>query len=272
MDALLASPLALLIGVSLGALGGGGSILIVPVLVFAVGQSPNQATTTSLVVVGIASATGAVAHWRQGRVRTAAAIVFGLVGVAGSLAGSMVNRRLDGDVLLLGFAGLMLVAAWRIVAGCPSCTRVGERRALQLAGDPGQARVMVTSLPATATRLAEIAGAATAVGFLTGLFGIGGGFVVVPALALVLQYSMPEAIGTSLLVVAVNAATAFGARLGQPIDWTTTVVFAAAATVGVGAGARLTGRLDPASMQRGFAGLLVAVALYTGTHAAVAIW
>ena len=124
--ALLASPLGFLIGVSLGALGGGGSILAVPVLVFVAGQEPSAATTTSLVVVGIASLVGAYGHWHAGRVRVNQGLMFGLVGIAGSLAGSTLNHRLDGDVLLLGFAGLILVAAWRIVVGCPSCTRSGE--------------------------------------------------------------------------------------------------------------------------------------------------
>ena len=109
--ALVASPLGFLIGMSLGALGGGGSILAVPVLVFVAGQTTSQATTTSLMVVGIAAAVGAIGHWRKGRVRLGAGLAFGLVGIGGSLAGSALNRRLDGDILLLAFAGLILVAA-----------------------------------------------------------------------------------------------------------------------------------------------------------------
>ena len=116
----MASPLGFLVGVALGALGGGGSILAVPVLVFLVGLSPSSATSTSLVVVGVASLVGAYEHWRSGHVRVATGLVFGLVGIGGSIAGSSLNRRLDGDLLLLAYAGLTLVAAWRIVAGCPS--------------------------------------------------------------------------------------------------------------------------------------------------------
>ena len=122
------------------------------------------------------------------------------------------------------------------------------------------------------TRLAKLAAAGTFVGFLTGLFGVGGGFVIVPALTLVLQYSMPAAIGTSLVVIAVNTATAFAARLGGPIDWGTTLLFAAAAIAGVGAGTRIGDRTEPRTMQRSFAALLVAVALYTGGRAATGIW
>ena len=269
--ALLASPLGFLIGVSLGALGGGGSILAVPVLVFVAGQTPSAATTTSLVVVGVASLIGAYGHWRAGRVRVAQGLVFGLVGIGGSLAGSALNRRLDGDVLLLAFAGLILVAAWRIVVGCPSCTRAGEASAMSKQPEDGavqtRTRIMAPS------RIAKIAAAGTAVGFLTGLFGVGGGFVIVPALALVLEFPMGAAIGTSLLVIAVNAAVALAARTGAgSIDWTTTLVFTAAATAGVSAGKRVADRVEPASLQRAFAALLVGLAVYTGTRALLAIF
>ena len=257
---------------SLGALGGGGSILAVPVLVFVAGQDPSAATTTSLVVVGVASLIGAYGHWRAGRVRVIQGLMFGFVGIAGSLAGSALNRRLDGDVLLLAFAGLILIAAWRIVVGCPSCTRRGEAAAIKQDRTVGGA---VTTQPRTMTpgRVAKIVAAGTAVGFLTGLFGVGGGFVIVPALALVLEFPMGIAIGTSLLVIAVNTAVALAARAGAgPIDWGTTLMFTAAATAGVGAGKRVADRLEPESMQRAFAVLLVALALYTGARALLAIY
>lgn len=269
--ALLASPLGFLIGVSLGALGGGGSILAVPVLVFAAGQTPSAATTTSLVVVGVASLIGAYGHWRAGRVRVAQGVVFGLVGVAGSLLGSALNRRLDGDVLLLAFAGLILVAAWRIVVGCPSCTRSGEASAVAAQVPDGAVRTLPRAM--APGRVVKIVAAGTVVGFLTGLFGVGGGFVIVPALALVLEFPMGDAIGTSLLVIAVNTAVALAARAGAgTIDWSTTVVFTAAATAGVGAGKRVADRVEPESLQRSFAALLVALALYTAARALFAIF
>ena len=113
---LFASPLGFLIGLSLGALGGGGSILAVPALVYAAGQTPKHATTTSLVLVAVTSVIGIVPHWRAGRVRFASGTVFGLAGVGGSLLGSHWNKAVDPDTLLLAFAGVMLVAAaamWR---------------------------------------------------------------------------------------------------------------------------------------------------------------
>ena len=273
---LLASPLGFLVGLSLGALGGGGSILAVPVLVFVAGQSPSAATTTSLVVVGVASLIGAYGHWRSGRVRVTIGVAFGLVGIAGSLAGSALNRRLDGHMLLLAFAALILVAAWRIVTGCPSCTRAGEAEAVSTSSADGGASVSPTAArrarTLTPTGVAKVTLAGTAVGFLTGLFGVGGGFVIVPALALALHFPMPEAVGTSLLVISVNTAVALTARLGSgTIDWGATMLFTAAATAGVGAGNSVADRINAETMQRSFAVLLVAVALYTGARAALAL-
>lgn len=269
MRALLASPLGFLVGVALGALGGGGSILAVPVLVFLVGLSPTSATSTSLVVVGVASLVGAYEHWRSGHVRVATGLVLGLVGIGGSIAGSTLNRRLDGDLLLLAFAGLTLVAAWRILVGCPSCTKVeyptGE-------AEPGSAvRTRNRHITLTPVRLAKIAVAGTVVGFLTGLFGVGGGFIIVPVLALALEFPMPSAVGTSLLVIAVNSAAALAPRLGGGIEWGTTAIFVVAATAGVMTGKRIADHLDSKSMQRWFAVLLVGVALYTGTRAVLAL-
>ena len=268
MPALLASPLGFLVGVALGALGGGGSILAVPVLVFIVGLSPSSATSTSLVVVGVASLVGAYQHWRSGHVRVATGLVFGLVGIGGSIAGSTLNRRLDGDLLLLAFAGLTLVAAWRILVGCPSCTKIDDVPN-EAANADGRTRTRTRTL--TRGRLVQIALAGTAVGFLTGLFGVGGGFIIVPVLALVLEFPMASAVGTSLLVIAVNSAAALAPRLGGGIDWGPTVIFGVAATAGVLAGSRIADRLDPKSMQRWFAALLIVVALYTATRAVLAL-
>jgi uncharacterized membrane protein YfcA len=269
MRALMASPLGFLVGMALGALGGGGSILAVPVLVFLVGMSPSSATSTSLVVVGAASAVGAYEHWCSGRVRVATGLVLGLVGIGGSLAGSTLNRRLDGELLLLAFAGITLVAAWRILAGCPSCTKVDD-----VAGEGGTGsavRTRVLSRTLTPAALVQLALVGTGVGFLTGLFGVGGGFVIVPVLTLVLDVPMPSAVGTSLLVITLNSAAALGPRLGSGIEWGTTAIFTIAAIAGVMAGKRIADHLDAKDMQRWFAGLLVVVALYTATRALLAL-
>jgi uncharacterized protein len=267
MRALLTSPLGFLIGLSLGALGGGGSILAVPVLVYAAGQNPKAATTTSLLLVGIASAVGMVGHLRAGRVAVGTGLAFGLTGIGGSLAGSALNHRLNANVLLLAFAGLVLVAAWRMVTGCPSCTRVGELGAINTGQETATKRVTIS--PAT---VATVLAAGTSVGFLTGLFGVGGGFVIVPALTLALKLPMPKAIGTSLLVITINAAVALTTRLATTsIDWNVTLPFVIASIGGVLTGARVADRLDPRRSLRAFATLLVAVAIYTALRAGLAL-
>lgn len=275
MRGLLASPLGFLIGLSLGALGGGGSILAVPVLVYVAGESPQAATTTSLIVVGLASLVGMTEHLRAGRVRVKEGLLFGIAGVGGSFAGSALNRNLDPDVLLLAFSGLILIAAWRMLTGCPSCTRVGAEKA-QGDADAATGREGTTLVDAKVAldplTVAKYVGAGTVVGFFTGLFGVGGGFVIVPALTLLLAFPMPQAVGTSLLIITINCAWALVARAGNAeVDWSVTVPFAVSALAGVVTGTRLADRLPAATMLRWFAGLLVAVAVYTATTSLLAL-
>lgn len=266
MSILLAVAAGALIGLSLGALGGGGSILAVPVLVYAAGQGAKAATATSLLLVGAAAFVGMGVHHRAGRVRIRTGIMFGLAGIGGSIAGTALNRRLDPDALLLGFSVLILVAAWRMVVGCPTCTQVGEDRALAVAPTVKE-RVRVRS-DTRVTTVVKVLLAGTAVGFLTGLFGVGGGFVIVPALTLVLGLSMPEAIGTSLLVIAINSAVALATRLGgSTIDWSVAIPFTVAAILGVLVGKRIADRLDARRSLNWFAALLVGVAAYTAIQA-----
>ena len=274
MRALLASPLGFLIGLALGALGGGGSVLAVPVLVYAAGQSPRAATATSLVLVGTAALVGMGTHWRAGRVRVRTGLVFGLAGIGGSLAGSALNHRLDPNLLLLGFSALVLLAAWRMLVGCPTCTKVGERHALAEPEPAGGSSIAAAAVRTgvDAKQITRVLLAGTAVGFLTGLFGVGGGFVIVPALALVMRLPMPDAIGTSLLVIAVNSAVALAPRVATTsIDWGITIPFAIAAIVGVTTGGRIAGRLDPEHSLRWFAALLTAVAIYTAVRSVTSL-
>lgn len=265
MRALLASPLGFLIGLSLGALGGGGSILAVPVLVYAAGQDLKAATATSLLLVGSASLVGMSRHWRAGRVRVGMGITFGLVGTGGSLAGSALNKHIDPNVLTMGFSILVVIAAWRMLTACPTCTQVGEQHAL------GQASLQVGKVAVGAigpARIVTIVAAGTVVGFLTGLFGVGGGFVIVPALTLLVALPMPQAIGTSLLVIAINSTVALGSRLviDANIEWSVTIPFAIAAIAGVLSGEKLGRYLDPESSLKWFAALLVLVAVYTAAR------
>lgn len=269
MRALVASPLGFLIGLSLGALGGGGSILAVPALVYAAGQDPQAATATSLFLVGTAALVGMGAHRRAGRVRTGTGVAFGLAGIPGSLAGTAVNQRLDPDVLLLAFSVLIVIAAWRMLTGCPTCTQVGEAEAL--ARPDGGGGVLVRA-GLDATTLVKVLLAGTGIGFMTGLFGVGGGFVIVPALTLILKMNMPTAIGTSLLVIAINSAVALLARLGTAsIEWRVAIPFTVAAVAGVLTGNAIADRIDAKRSLRWFAALLVTVAAYTTTDALLAL-
>jgi uncharacterized membrane protein YfcA len=266
-----ALPAAIFIGLALGALGGGGSILAVPALVYVGGMDPVSATATSLVVVGVSSLSGSVPHWRAGRVRVGTAAVFVLTGVAGAWLGTKLNAGLDPDVLLLAFSGLVLFAAWRMLTRCPSCTKVGEDAAVATPPHSTDRR-----RPSTGGALAlreridvghvvRFVAAGSAVGFLTGLFGVGGGFMIVPALTLVLGFGMPVAVGTSLLVIAGNAGFALAFRGVGAVDWSITAPFAVLTIIGTVAGAQLAGRLDPERSLRAFALLLVCVALFMGT-------
>ena len=263
MRALLASPLGFLIGLSLGALGGGGSILAVPALVYAAGQSPKAATTTSLILVAITSFSGLVPHWRARRVRWSSGAVFGLAGVGGSLLGSHWNESADPDALLLAFSGLMFIAGWAMWRRLQAATRAP-------APVTGAVTTAVRIDPGTAVKVLL---AGTGVGLLTGFFGVGGGFVIVPALVLALGFTMPEAIGTSLLVITINSLVALTTRLqAGAIEWGTVVPFTVASLVGVVVGSRLASTRDSSSLQRWFVCLLVIVASYTAVKSAVALF
>ena len=173
--ALLASPLGFLIGLSLGALGGGGSILAVPVLVYVAGQSTSAATATSLVLVGLTALVGIVPHWREGHMQARAGLVFGFVGVGGALVGSALNRRLHDDVLLLAFSGLMVVAGARMWTTSRSgSTRVARSVGAAVATDVAAG----VAAPVGVAMVTRVVVAGSVVGFLTGLFGVGGGFVI----------------------------------------------------------------------------------------------
>ncbi len=250
----------IVIGLSLGALGGGGSILTVPVLVYALGQQPQEATTASLVIVGITAITAAVGHARAGRVQWRAAGIFGVLGVAASFGGSTVNRLVDPQVLLLAFAALMIVAAIAMFArtGADALDAPGE------AADGGRPRGVGAAARVVVTALV--------VGFLTGFLGVGGGFLIVPALVLALGFTMPVAVGTSLVVISVTSLGAFIERLGNGgVPWDVVVPFTLAAIAGSLLGKRVADRISGPTLTRAFATLLVLVAGYVAVRAAGAV-
>jgi uncharacterized membrane protein YfcA len=264
----------LLIGLSLGALGGGGSILTVPVLVHLLGQDPHEATTSSLLIVGATSLFALVPHARRGNVRVGQGLGFGALGTAGSVAGSAVAVHMAPALLLAAFAALLLLVAALMLRRSLRKPGAGGRGAGGLGGEGGpEPMLRLRPVACACPRVAKLVVTATVVGLLTGFFGVGGGFALVPALVLALSFPMPAAVGTSLLVIAVNSATALAARssAGVHVDVPVVAVFTAIAVAGSLLGGRVGARVEPRRLTRAFAVLLVGVAVYTGVRAVPAL-
>jgi uncharacterized membrane protein YfcA len=279
--------LGALIGLFLGALGGGGSILTVPALVYLLGEPVRAATTESLVIVGLTALVAAVAHALARRVRWAAGLVFGVLGTGASYAGTAANRAANPNALLLGFAALIMVAALAMLARQrrqPAARTPAPVLAVPLVATPsaggldaaGTVTTIVPTrapagsgpaarqLPTGRAPIPRLVAAGLAVGFLTGFFGVGGGFIIVPALVMVLGMPMPAAVGTSLVVIALDSAAALAARAGAAtFHWTVIVPFTIAAVASSAFGKQVADRLHPRLLTSAFATLLFAVAAYT---------
>lgn len=227
--------LAALIGVSLGLLGGGGSILTVPVLVYVLGYAAKPAIVMSLPVVGVTSLVSAIVHWRRGDLQLRMALFFGALAMLGAFAGATLAPLLSGSVQLALLAVVMLAAAGAMLRTGPVSDGPIRR----------------------APRLALMVPVALGVGVLTGVVGIGGGFLVVPALVLFAGVPMREAVGTSLLVIAMNSASAFVGAFGTaPLDWRLLILFTGIAVFGALVGTGFAARVPQATLKRAFAVLL----------------
>jgi len=218
-------------------------------------------------VVGGAAGAGAIIHARAGRVRLREGAVFGVLGIAGSYAGSRLSAAVPASLLLAGFGLLMLAVAVTMTARRRSQPRAAHapRARGQREGGPAPRAVGASRLRGGRHPLL-VAGAATGVGLITGFFGVGGGFVVVPVLVLMLGFDMPAAASTSLVVIAVDSAAALAARTGHgglALDWALIGAFAGAAVAGALAGGRLAGRASPQRLSAAFTVLIVIVAGYT---------
>lgn len=246
MSALILAVVAgAVVGLALGGLGGGGSMIAVPALIYLLGFSAARATTASLLIVGVTSLTGLLAHARAGRVRWRSGALFAAAGLPFAAAAGLLSSLVPSALLTVAFALLAGFAAWRMLR---------PRRA---------------AVPGAAGPLR--AGAAGAgLGAATGMLGVGGGFLVVPALVSVLAFPMTEAVGTSLLVITANSAAALVPRLGATggLDWGLIAPFAGAAVLGAWDGQRLADRLSGPALQRAFAVALLAVAVSMAATAA----
>ncbi len=267
------------VGLALGLVGGGGSIVTVPLLVGPLAVSAHAATTMSLVIVGITAAWASLPHARSGNVLWSRAFLFGGVGIVGTSVGSQLSRSVSPKVLLAGFVVLMVVAAiatWR--RSSRTSTQATALLAASLAGTPLTiATAGAASSPSLRSRMrahlpaacplvdfGPFIGAAVGVGLLTGFFGVGGGFLIVPALVLVARLPMSQAIGTSLPIIAINSFTALAGRLGSgaTIDWPTTLTFTAGAVLMALVAGTVSTRLPAAALGRGFALVVLALAGY----------
>jgi uncharacterized membrane protein YfcA len=234
MSQLVGFALAVLIGVTLGMLGGGGSILTVPVFVYVMSFEPKDAIAMSLPVVGVTSLAGAAGHWREGNVDWRAVAVFGPLAMLGALTGARLARLVSGAFQLALLGVVMTVAGLLMLRG-----RSAEESTPRLA--------------AGRRRYAVLAVAGLGVGALTGLVGVGGGFLIVPALVLLAGVPMKRAIGTSLLVISLSTATALAGYRGQAsISWGVVLLFAALAIVGTLAGTRAVRRVPAQRLRRAF--------------------
>ena len=241
---ILEALLAVMVGLSLGMLGGGGSVLTVPIFVYASGFAAKTAVAMSLPVVGVTSLAGALFRARSGGLDLRVALIFGGVAMAGSYAGARVGVLLPGDVQLALLAVAMLAAA------------IAMFRRADRSESP-------SATSAVSTDVHRLVVAALGVGLLTGLVGIGGGFLVVPALVLLMRVPMKQAIGTSLLIIAMNAGAGLLGYVGRvDVSWGYAAQFTLAAVVGIVAGTSFVRFVPARALTRAFAALVALVAVF----------
>lgn len=237
--------LAIAVGLSLGLLGGGGSILTIPIFRYALDFGVKESIAMSLGVVSLVSLAGMLRHWRQGNVNFRALGVFAPAAIVATYGGAKLARYVPEPMQMVGLGMVMGVAALLMWGGPVRVTPPDGGNA------PGP------------RGLGHIIGAGVALGFLTGVMGVGGGFLIVPALVLLLGLDMKKAVGTSLGAIALNAASGFVGYLGQvTMDWTLMLGFSAIAIVGVFAGAAVVPHLSQQQLRRGFSVFLILIAAY----------
>lgn len=249
----LAGFLAIFIGGAVGLLGGGGSILTTPLLVYVLDFTPKEAITASLFVVGVTALFGLIGHARAGRVQWRTGLIFGGAGMVGAFIGGQLGSHLPGALLLGAFSVMMGVTAVAMIRG---------RKTIEGAHHNGLPlfRIILDGL---------------IVGLVTGLVGAGGGFLVVPALALLGGLSMPIAVATSLLVVAMKSFAGFAGYTLQfgngsfvslnpetEINWSVTLIVTAAAIVGALIGSRMVGKIHPDKLRKGFGWFVLVMAAF----------
>ncbi len=235
----LAAALSLLIGLSLGLLGGGGSILTVPIFLHVLGVEPKPAIAASLVVVGTTSAVAAAVHALRGRVRFKVGLIFGAAAMVGAYLGGQLGRYVAGPHLIIGFAVMMVVTAVMMIRG---------------------RRGPTSSAPKT---LPVILAQGIGVGLMTGLIGAGGGFIIVPALVLLGGLAPKEAMATSLMVIAANCFAGLASQLDHvAIDWRLTLMVTGCAVAGSLVGVGLAERIKETRLRSAFGWFVLAMGIF----------
>ena len=224
--------LSTIVGLSLGLLGGGGSILTVPLLTYVADMEPKEAIAASLFVVGTTSVLSTFAHARRGNVQWRTGLIFGGASMVGAFLGGLLGGFIPGVVLMIAFAVMMIATAAAMMRGRKKQGGGVSQKPLPLA------KVLIEGL---------------VVGLVTGLVGAGGGFLVVPALVLLGGLSMPVAVGTSLLVISMKSFAGLAGYLTSvSLDWPVVLSVTAAALVGAMVGARLTSVVPEQTLRKGF--------------------
>jgi len=241
--------LALLVGLVLGLLGGGGSVLTVPILIYALHVPVKPAIAMSLCVVGLVALIGFLTHLRQRTVAPRVALVFGPFAVVAAFAGARIAKHIPATVQLVLFAVVGLAGSVLMLRGGIKRPSWTEAAPFEFVHDSRTDTLLVLQ--------------GLAVGLLTGIIGIGGGFLIVPALVLIAKLPMRLAIGTSLLVITMNALSGFAGYLGHtPIDWPLVAWFTSIAALGSILGTLMSKRVPQQRLRHVFGYLLIVVSIY----------
>ncbi|HUX91944.1 MAG TPA: sulfite exporter TauE/SafE family protein [Gallionellaceae bacterium] len=245
-------------GIVLGLFGSGGSIIAMPALLYLLDVEPKSAIAMSLGIVAVTATISGWDNWRRGNVDVKIAAMFGLFGVIGTYAGARLGIYTPVSVQLTLFALVMYVAAWKMLQK----KKQPQGQAAQLAVAGGQ-DMAVGELEIIKAHMGHIALHGVGVGVLTGLVGVGGGFLIVPALVLLSGIPMKVAIGTSLVIVAAKSYSGFAGYIGAvPVDWTMMASFTLLTVAGSFAGTRIAHRFSQEKLKKSFAIFLIIVATY----------
>jgi uncharacterized membrane protein YfcA len=246
---------AMSIGVSLGLLGSGGSILTVPVLVYLIGQDEKLAIAGSLAIVGVIALAGSLPYLKKKQVDWRTVVLFGIPGMAGTYMGAWLAIWVSGLVQLALFAVVMLLASWQMLKPVTLNDTPHEPREIWKIGLDG-----------------------LLVGVLTGLVGVGGGFLIVPALVLLGGLTMHRAVATSLVIIALKSFTGFWKYLdvldqqGLLLDWNVIAIVTAIGVVGSFVGSRIAGRVDQDKLRKVFGLFLIVMGIFILLRTLPAVW